>query len=193
MVHVSDGVLLSSATKVPKNAAKNYVFGFPRRDMVVMCSLLRTSRNRYLRTRTLSRIVLLLFPQASRCCLYREAAFLFYRLAARRCRADGTPGTPSPTGGLSRPPRRAGPMCPAARYACFPAGHAGPALHDSSAAALTGRRTLRAFIGGVPCGTSYPKGICSAALHCRTPSPTDVYRRRTGSDAGRAEKMPPRR
>ena len=50
--------------------------------MVVMCSLLRTSRNQYLRTRTLSRIVLLLFPQASRCCLYREAAFLFYRLAA---------------------------------------------------------------------------------------------------------------
>ena len=89
---VSDGALLSSATKVPKNAAKNYVFGFPRRDMVVMCSLLRTSRNRYLRTRTLSRIVLLLFPQASRCCLYREAAFLFYRLAARRCRADGTSG-----------------------------------------------------------------------------------------------------
>ena len=75
-----------------RNAAKNYVFGFPRRDMVVMCSLLRTSRNRYLRTRTLSRIVLLLFPQASRCCLYREAAFLFYRLAARRCRADGTSG-----------------------------------------------------------------------------------------------------
>ena len=130
---VSDGVLLSSATKVPKNAAKNYVFGFPRRDMVVMCSLLRTSRNRYLRTRTLSRIVLLLFPQASRCCLYREAAFLFYRLAARRCRADGTSNTPSPTGGLSRPLRRAGPMCPAARYACFPAGHAGPALQQGSA------------------------------------------------------------
>ena len=142
---VSDGVLLSSATKVPKNAAKNYVFGFPRRDMVVMCSLLRTSRNRYLRTRTLSRIVLLLFPQASRCCLYREAAFLFYRLAARRCRADGTSypkgicsaalhgRTPSPTGGSRRPPCRAGPMCPAARYACFPAGHAGPALQQGSA------------------------------------------------------------
>ena len=29
-------------------------------------------------------------------------------------------------------------MCPAARYACFPAGHAGPALQDSSTAALTG-------------------------------------------------------
>ena len=23
------------------------------------------------------------------------------------------------------------------------------------------------------CGTSHPKGICSAALHCRTPSPTE--------------------
>jgi len=117
---------LSSATKVPKNAAKNYVFGFPRRDMVVMCSLLRTSRNRYLRTRTLSRIVLLLFPQASRCCLYREAAFLFYRLAARRCRADGT---------------------------------------------------------------SYPKGICSAALHCRTPFPT---RGSTYRPVGRGPRAPPK-
>ena len=41
-------------------------------------------------------------------------------------------------------------MCPAARYACFPAGHAGPALQDSSAAALTGRRPLRTFTDGVP-------------------------------------------
>ena len=40
-------------------------------------------------------------------------------------------------------------------------------------------------------GTAYPKGICSAALHCGTPSPTDVYLRRTGSDDGRAEKIPP--
>ena len=36
--------------------------------------------------------------------------------------------------------------------------------------------------GGLPArhcradGTSYPKGICSAALHCRTPSPTFVIR-----------------
>ena len=28
---------------------------------------------------------------------------------------------------------------------------------------------------GFPSGTSYPKGICSAALHCRTPSPTRFY------------------
>ena len=137
--------------------------------MVVMCSLLRTSRNRYLRTRTLSRIVLLLFPQASRCCLYREAAFLFYRLAARRCRADGTSRTPSPTGSLSCPPRRAGPMCPALRYACFPAGHAGPALQDSGTAALTGRRTPRAFVP-----------LCSTAGS----SPTPVYRRRSPQETG---------
>ena len=68
--------------------------------------------------------------------------------------------------------RRAGPMCPAAAHA-FSAGHAGPALQG------TGRvradrvvRPYEAVIGGVPCGTSYPKGICSAALHCGTPSPT---------------------
>ena len=28
-------------------------------------------------------------------------------------------------------------MCPAARYACFTAGHTGPALRDNSTAALT--------------------------------------------------------
>ena len=43
-------------------------------------------------------------------------------------------------------------------------------------------------------GTSYPKGICSAALHCGTPSPTHVYRRRTVCtsrrfDDGRAQEM----
>ena len=37
-------------------------------------------------------------------------------------------------------------MCPAARYACFTAGHTGPALRDNSTAALTGRRTPRAFV-----------------------------------------------
>ena len=64
---------------------------------------------------------------------------------------DGGRTTSSaPTGAFPHPLCRAGPMCPAARYACFPAGHAGPALQDSSAAALMGRRTLRTFIGGVP-------------------------------------------
>ena len=37
-------------------------------------------------------------------------------------------------------------MCPAARYACFTAGHTGPALRGNSTAALTGRRTPRAFV-----------------------------------------------
>ena len=36
-------------------------------------------------------------------------------------------------------------------------------------------------------GTSYPKGICSAALHCRTPSPTKSQR----SAAKRADRCPP--
>ena len=78
-------------------------------------------------------------------------------LAARHRRADGTSypkgicsaalhgRTLSPAGGQGRPPlrppvgdalhrrgrsmiRRAGPMCPAARYDLLPAGHAGPAL-----------------------------------------------------------------
>ena len=36
-------------------------------------------------------------------------------------------------------------------------------------------------------GTSYPKGICSAALHCRTPSPTKSQR----GAAKRADRCPP--
>ena len=37
-------------------------------------------------------------------------------------------------------------------------------------------------------GTSYPKGICSAALHCRTPSPT---RGSTYRPVGRGPRAPP--
>ena len=33
-------------------------------------------------------------------------------------------------------------------------------------------------------GTSYPKGICSAALHCRTPSPTGSVRTRKSRSGG---------
>ena len=53
-------------------------------------------------------------------------------------------------------------------------------------------------------GASYPKGICSAALHCRTPSPTKSQgvrrmgrrgrrplRSRNGGAAKRADKCPP--
>ena len=69
-------------------------------------------------------------------------------------------------GCVKRRSRRAGPMCPAAKYALLPAGHAGPALQ--------GAAVIRGGQGRSPlhvlCGTSYPKGICSAALHCRTPS-----------------------
>ena len=124
--------------------------------------------------------------------------------------------------------RRAGPMCPAAKYALLPAGHAGPALQGAVVAwGGQGRSPLHVLCGtsGTPSpthlviasqsaprskcpwgtdwrgnpfphkgkdgfprqcerwlgmtarrcrtdGTSYPKGICSAALHCRTPSPT---------------------
>ena len=38
-------------------------------------------------------------------------------------------------------------------------------------------------------GTSYPKGICSAALHCRTPSPT---RGSTYRPVGRGSRAPPK-
>ena len=66
--------------------------------------------------------------------------------------------------------RRARPMCPAAKYALLPAGHAGPALQGAAVAwGGQGRPPLH-----VLCGTSYPKGICSAVLHCRTPSPTHL-------------------
>ena len=73
----------------------------------------------------------------------------------------GRTASSAPTGALPHPLCRAGPMCPAARYACFPAGHAGPALQDSSAAALTGRRTPRAF---VPLRDVVPYGRLSTAF-----------------------------
>ena len=73
-------------------------------------------------------------------------------------------------GCVKRRSRRAGPVCPAVKYALLPAGHAGPALQGAAVAwGGQGRSPLH-----VLCGTSYPKGICSAALHCRTPSPTHL-------------------
>ena len=71
-------------------------------------------------------------------------------------------------GRVTRRSRRAGPMCPAAMYALLPAGHAGPALQGAAVAWGGQGRSPLHFL----CGTSYPKGICSAALHCRTLSPT---------------------
>ena len=43
--------------------------------------------------------------------------------------------------------RRAGPMCPAARCALTPAGHAGPALHGDSALCRWADRVVRPYNG----------------------------------------------
>ena len=85
--------------------------------------------------------------------------------AVRERAVTGRTESSAPTGALPHPLCRAGPMCPAARYACFPAGHAGPALQDSSAAALTGRRPLRTFIGGVPGLTMAGRKRCRRHLN----------------------------
>ena len=89
--------------------------------------------------------------------------------AVRERAVTGRTESSAPTGALPHPLCRAGPMRPAARYACFPAGHAGPALQDSSAAALTGRRTPRAFVP-----------LRSTAGSSLTP----VYRRRSPQETG---------
>ena len=89
--------------------------------------------------------------------------------AVRERAVTGRTELSAPTGALPHPLCRAGPMCPAARYACFPAGHAGPALQDSSAAALTGRRTPRALVP-----------LRSTAGSSLTP----VYRRRSPQETG---------
>ena len=54
----------------------------------------------------------------------------------------------------------------------LPAGHAGPALQGTDR--VRADRVVRPYSGSRSRakGTSYPKGICSAALHCRTPYPT---------------------
>ena len=89
--------------------------------------------------------------------------------AVRERAVTGRTESPAPTGALPHPLCRAGPMCPAARYACFPAGHADPALQDSGTAALTGRRTPRAFVS-----------LRSTAGSSLTP----VYRRRSPQETG---------
>ena len=89
--------------------------------------------------------------------------------AVRERAVKGRTESSAPTGALPHPLCRAGPMCPAARYACFPAGHAGPALQDSGTAALTGRRTPRAFVP-----------LRSTAGSSLTP----VYRRRSPQETG---------
>ena len=53
----------------------------------------------------------------------------------------------------------------------------GPALRGAAVIqGGQGRPPLQSRTGTAQNGTSYPKGICSAALHCRTPSPTGVMR-----------------
>ena len=89
--------------------------------------------------------------------------------AVRERAVTGRTESSAPTGALPHPLCRAGSMCPAARYACFPAGHAGPALQDSGTAALTGRRTPRAFVP-----------LRSTAGSSLTP----VYRRRSPQETG---------
>ena len=91
------------------------------------------------------------------------------RRAVRERAVTGRTESSAPTGALPHPLCRAGPMCPAARYACFPAGHADPALQDSSAAALTGRRTPRAFV--------LLRSTAGSSL-------TPVYRRRSPQETG---------
>ena len=89
--------------------------------------------------------------------------------AVRERAVTGRTESSAPMGALPHPLCRAGPMCPAVRYACFPAGHAGPALQDSGTAALTGRRTPRAFVP-----------LRSTAGRSLTP----VYRRRSPQETG---------
>ena len=62
------------------------------------------------------------------------------------------------------------PCAPPGQMRCSAAGHMGPALQG--AAVIRGGQSCPPL--HVLCGTSYPKGICSAALHCRTPSPTHL-------------------
>ena len=89
--------------------------------------------------------------------------------------------------------RRAGPMCPAAQgdtdSPCLPlrgrwqreALAEGEIPHGFLSPSRLRRQPPPR--GGLAArhrradGTSYPKGICSAALHCGTPSPTSFYRR----------------
>ena len=68
---------------------------------------------------------------------------------------------------------RAGPMCPAAGYAFFGGAHGPRPTGRYVEPRETGRRGRRPLRNDRERdgGTSYPKGICSAALHGRTPSP----------------------
>jgi len=111
------------------------------------------------------------------------------------------------------PPCRAGPVCPAGTNAVFCGGTHG--LRPTRCGGHTGRTessapthlviaSQSALRSKCPWGTdwrgnpfparqgradgaSYPKGICSAALHCRTPSPTKSQ----GVRCKKADRCPP--
>ena len=74
-------------------------------------------------------------------------------LTARRCRADGTSGTPSPTRGSTYRPVGRGPRAPPPGTH-FSAGHMGPALQRKRIPAKTTRRPLRG--AGTPSPTLPP-------------------------------------
>ena len=114
----------------------------------------------------------------------RVAALL--AMTARRCRADGTSRTPSPTGSSTHLPRRAGPMCPAARCALTPAGHAGPALHGDSALCRWADRVVHPYRWDVEDAVPYEiaSGTCVQGGQSRPP----LRRGREACEAGDRKK-----
>ena len=62
--------------------------------------------------------------------------------------------------------------CVAPRHTHFRRGTRAPPYRAQAVSGRTESSAPTAGQGAVRNGTSYPKGICSAALHCGTPSPT---------------------
>ena len=83
----------------------------------------------------------------------------------KRVRRDGGDGVSC--GWCTARNRRAGSMCPAARCALTPAGHAGPALHGDSALCRWADRVIRPYRWDVEDAVPRADGTS------RTPSPTD--------------------
>ena len=84
--------------------------------------------------------------------------------------AGGMSGTPSAT---ALPPLSVGrDPCVPPRHTHFRRGTRAPPYRAQAVSGRTESSAPTAGQGAVRNGTSYPKGICSAALHCGTPSPT---------------------
>ena len=97
--------------------------------------------------------------------------------AARRCRADGTSGTPSPTRGSTYRPVGQGPRAPP-KNAYPAAGHMGPALQVHTPPKKTTRRPLRgAARFPSMCGTD-GGGLYSPLLQAGTALSTLIWKRR---------------